>query len=182
MVPGRKPEDHKAKCAKDKKLKEYWEPTGYRRIPSTMCKGGHELDKRVSKSCPGHEGEWNKKHGGAKGFALFLLIVAPIAAAFGIGWFVWTHLLDGRFGAIRLGEDSSGQSPFVKYPIIVIAAIVAVAVSIPTILGAIGSWVSNKFTRTRRYTSRSSFARGADYSVVNTDEGELLGSDDEDEF
>lgn len=181
-MPGFEPPDHKAICTKNKDAFEYWEPTGYRRIPSTKCEGGHQLDKVDSKPCPGKKKEWEKKHGGARGFALFLLVVAPIAAAFGIGWFVWTHLLDGRFGAIRLGEDSSGQSPFVKYPIIVIAAIVAVTVSIPTILGAIGSWVSSKFTRTRRYTSRSSFARGADYSVVNTDEGELLGSDDEDEF
>jgi hypothetical protein len=148
----------------------------------TTCEGGQELDKSISHYCPGHKKEWEKKHGGARGFALFLAIIAPITAAAVIGWFVWTRLLDGRFGAIRLGEDNNGQSPFVRYPIIVISAIVALAVSIPTILGAIGSWASSKLTRTRRYTSRSSFARGADYSVVNTDEGELLGSDDEDEF
>lgn len=149
----------------------------------TTCQGGKELDKSSdAHPCPGHEEQFEKKHGGVRGFGLFLAIVAPVIAAGVIGWFVWTRVLDGRFGAIRLGEDNNGQSPFVRYPIIVISAIVALAVSIPTILGAIGSWASSKLTRTRRYTSRSSFARGADYSVVNTDEGELLGSDDEDEF
>lgn len=138
----------------------------------------------MSKShpCPGHEEDWEKERGGAKGFALFLAIVLPIAAAIGIGWFVWTKVLDRRFGAIRLGEDAGGQSPLVRYPIIIVSAIVAVIVSIPTILQAIGTWVGGKFTRTRRYTSRQSFARGADYSIVNNDEGELLGSDDDEEF
>ncbi|CAZ85060.1 unnamed protein product [Tuber melanosporum] len=182
LVEGLTPPDHQAVCKENKDQDEYWEPTGYRRIPMTTCEGGQELDKSISHYCPGHKKEWEKKHGGARGFALFLAIIAPITAAAVIGWFVWTRLLDGRFGAIRLGEDNNGQSPFVRYPIIVISAIVALAVSIPTILGAIGSWASSKLTRTRRYTSRSSFARGADYSVVNTDEGELLGSDDEDEF
>lgn len=38
----------------------------------------------------------------------------------------------------------------------------------------------NKFSRPKRFTTRGSFARG-DYAVVNDDDGELLGSDDEDE-
>ncbi|KAH0608049.1 uncharacterized protein H6S33_002101 [Morchella sextelata] len=183
LVKGYSPPDHKAICTQDKNAIEYFEPTGYRRIPYSTCEGGHELEKTTPKPCPGHEQDFEKKRGrGAKGFMLFLAVVTPIAAAFGIGWFVWTKILDGRFGAIRLGEDSSGQSPFIRYPIIVIAALVAVVVSIPTILQAIGTWVGGKFTRTRRYTSRQSFARGADYSIVNNDEGELLGSDDDDEL
>lgn len=147
----------------------------------TTCEGGDEKDKLISHPCPGHEDEYRRKRGGARGFALFLAIIIPIAAAAAVGWYVWTKLFDRRFGAIRLGEDSGGQSPFVKYPIIIVAGIVAVVVSIPTILGALGTWVASKFTRTRRYTSRQSFARNADYSIVNNDEGELLGSDD-DEF
>lgn len=150
----------------------------------TTCEGGDEKDKRKSHACPGHEKEYADKRGGAGFFTLFLAVILPLSAASVIGWYVWTKLLDGRIGgAIRLGEDSSGgQSPLVKYPIIILSAVIAVVVSIPVILGAIGTWVAGKFTRTRRYTSRQSFARGADYSIVNNDEGELLGSDDEDEL
>ena len=84
--------------------------------------------------------------------------------------------------AIRLGEDASGeQSPLVRYPIIVISAIIAVAVAIPAIVQAIVGWVASKVVRPRRYTTRGSFARG-NYAEVNTDEGELLGSDEEDEI
>jgi len=85
------------------------------------------------------------------------------------------------FSAIRLGEDSSGgQSPFVRYPIIFISAVVAVAVAIPAIIQLAVGWVVSKLSRPKRFTTRGSFARG-DYAVVNDDDGELLGSDDEDE-
>jgi hypothetical protein len=159
---------------------EYYKPTGYRRLPASTCEGGLELDKVESLPCPGEENreKWKNKHKGLSGFGLFLAIVIPFAAAGGIGWYVWTRVLNGRFGAIRLGEDNG--SPLVQYPIIIISALVAVAMAIPSILSAIGNWVGSKFTRTRRYTTRSSFARG-DYSIVNNDEGELLGSDDDDE-
>ncbi|KAL7269099.1 vacuolar protein sorting/targeting protein PEP1 [Rhizina undulata] len=178
LVKGLPPPDHMAVCA-DRDTFEYYLPTGYRRLPMTTCEGGKEWDKYESRPCPGKEDEWRKKRGGARGFGLFLAIVLPIAAAFAIGWYIWTRMLDGRFGAIRLGEEH-GDSPFIKYPVIAISALFAVVVAIPTILQAIGIWVSSKFARTRRYTTRSSFARG-DYSIVNNDEGELLGSDDEDE-
>jgi len=177
LVAGLKPPDHKAAC-EDANVVEYSEPTGYRRLPMTTCVGGKELNKGASYPCPGKEEQYKKKHKRITGFGLFLAIVCPIVAAVGIGYYIWTRMLSGRFGAIRLGEDT--ESPFIQYPIIAISAIVAVAAAIPSILSALGGWVSRRFTRTRRYTTRSSFARG-DYSIVNTDEGELLGSDDADD-
>jgi hypothetical protein len=178
LVAGLPPPDHKIACEEDPNLEEYTKPTGYRRLPITTCVGGKELDKGESIACPGKEEQYKKKHKRITGFGLFLAIVCPIVAAVGIGYYVWTRMLSGRFGAIRLGEDA--ESPFIQYPIIAISAIVAVAAAIPSFLSALGGWVSRRFTRTRRYTTRSAFARG-DYSIVNTDEGELLGSDDEDE-
>ncbi|KAA8896294.1 hypothetical protein FN846DRAFT_910817 [Sphaerosporella brunnea] len=179
LIEGYAPPNHEEVC-KSPGVFEYFKPTGYRRIPSSTCAGGRELDKSESLPCPGQENreKWKKKHSGLSGFGLFMVIVLSFAAAGAVGYYVWTRIFNGQFGAIRLGEDNGGN--FVQYPIIVISAIIAVAMAIPSILSAIGSWVGSKFTRTRRYTTRSSFARG-DYSIVNNDEGELLGSDDDDE-
>ena len=66
----------------------------------------------------------------------------------------------------------------VRYPIIAISAVVAVVVAIPAVVQVVVGWVASKLNRPKRYTTRSSFARG-DYAVV--DDGELLGSDEEDE-
>lgn len=68
----------------------------------------------------------------------------------------------------------------VRYPIIAISAVVAVVVAIPAVLQVVVGWVSSKLNRPKRFTTRGSFARG-DYAVVENDDGELLGSDDEDE-
>jgi len=172
LVQGLSPNDHSAVC-KDPNVDEYYKP-GYRRIPASTCQGGDELDKLDPKPCPG-----KKLKSGTSGFGLFMAVVIPIVAAGGVGYYVWTRVLNGRIGAIRLGEDN--DSPLVQFPIIAISAVVAVVLAIPSILSALGGWLASKFTRTRRYTTRNSFARGGDYSVVHTDEGELLGSDDDDE-
>lgn len=50
--------------------------------------------------------------------------------------------------------------------------------AIPAVVQAIVGWVASKLSRPKRYTTRGSFARG-NYAVVDNDEGELLGSDDE---
>lgn len=180
LVAGLSPPDHAAVCA-NKDVVEYFKPTGYRRLPASTCEGGKELDKVESVPCPGKEEQWKKKHSGIGGFGIFMIAVLSLAAAGAAGWYVWTRVIGGRFGAIRLGEDA--QDNLAQYPIIAISAVVAVTMAIPGILAAIGRWVGARFTRPRRYTTRSSFARGrGDYSVVNNDdEGELLGSDDEDD-
>lgn len=179
LVEGLPVPDHAEECAANKSLVEWYESTGYRRIPLTKCEGGKEWDKGTLRPCPNHEKEFNERHG-PSGWAIFFGIVFALGGAGGIGWYVWNRWT-GKFGAIRLGEDSSGgQSPFVRYPIIVISAIVAVAVAIPAIVQIAAGWVISKFSRPKRFTTRGSFARG-DYAVVNDDDGELLGSDDEDE-
>jgi len=183
LVLGLEAPDHETiQCANPDTI-EWFEPTGYRRLPKTTCEGGEELDKTSPpKPCPGKGDQFKKKHKGIGGFGLFLAIVLPIGAAAGVGWYVWTHWVSGSgFGAIRLGDDYGGND-LMQYPIMALSAIVAVVAAIPTILSVVGGWLSSKFTsgRTGRYTTRSSFARG-NYSIVNNDEGELLGSDDEDE-
>ena len=127
LVPGFTPPDHSAVC-KDKNVVEYFKPTGYRRLPASTCEGGIELDKKGSVACPGREEQWKKKHGGVGAFGVFVLVLLSLGAAAAAGWFAWTRVLSGSFGAIRLGEES--QSNLMQYPIIVLSAVVAVALAL----------------------------------------------------
>ncbi|GME85402.1 unnamed protein product [Ambrosiozyma monospora] len=93
----------------------WWEPTGYRKIPLSSCKGGVELDKWVSHACPGKSDDYDKKHGtGLHGFALFVVIFVPLAAFASSAWFVYDKGIRrnggfSRFGEIRLDDDDDLQ-------------------------------------------------------------------------
>lgn len=202
LVPGLQPQDHAQNCRDNPNQVEFWYPTGYRRIPLTTCQGGRELDRLESQPCPGHEEEYEKKHG-LGGAALFFVIVLPIAAAGGIGYWVYTKWRSGfgSFGQIRLGESmgtSSGQSGdplWIKVPVVVVSGVVAVARATPLLamslwrslrgympLGGSGGGGGGRFGVGRGnsgygapYRSRDAFARrGQDYSQVVEDD-ELLG-------
>ncbi|KAF2636353.1 vacuolar protein sorting/targeting protein 10 [Massarina eburnea CBS 473.64] len=165
---------------------EWWEITGYRKIPISTCSGGLEMDHTSqSHPCPGHEEEYERKHG-ISGFGIFLAVVLPFAAAGGIGYYLWKHW-DGKFGRIRLGEGGRGgtfdsDSPLIKWPVAAISGLVAVGAAIPLLVGSLWRNVSGgRGYGGRTYTSRSSFARGrGDYAAVE-DEGELLGEDSDED-
>jgi hypothetical protein len=176
--------DPKEVC--DKGATEYWDITGYRKIPISTCSGGQEFDHTSQvHPCPGHEQEFERKHG-VSGFGIFMAVVIPFMAAGGIGYYVWRNW-DGKFGRIRLGDSSGGfnsDSPWVSWPVAVISGLVAVVAAVPLLLGSVWRMVSNQFGGYggRTYTSRSSFARGrGDYAVVDPDEGELLGEDSDED-
>lgn len=197
LVSGLLPADHAAVCKEDPNLVEYFEPTGYRRIPLTTCQGGTEFDKLKSTECPGHGADYAKKHG-ISGLGLFFAVVIPLAAAAAIGYYAWTnwrHKLSG-FGQIRLGE-SLGASSFtdrdsllVTVPVAIIAGVWAVAQATPLLVMSLwrsakgympaggrgsGGWTAGS---NAPYTSRGAFsARRQDYSHVVADEDELLGDD-----
>jgi photosystem II stability/assembly factor-like uncharacterized protein len=183
-------------CKKNPDLTEYYEITGYRRIPLSTCQGGKDLQyTSTTHPCPDHEAEYEKKHG-ISGAGLFFAIVLPIAAAAGVGYWVYKHW-DGKFGRIRLGDGMGGggmgsafdgDAPWIKYPVMAISGVVAVLAALPMLLGSLWGIVSSRLGRSsgggysRPYTSRSSFQRGrGDYAVVDHDEGELLGEDSDDE-
>ena len=190
LVNGLEAQDHAAACAQNTSLESYYKPTGYRKIRFSSCEGG-EINKYLGKEqpCPNHEKEFEDSHsGGLSGFAFFLVaIILPIAGAAGIGYWVWTRYQQGSFGRIRLGDGSGGSAfdadqPWVKYPVAVLSGIVAVLATVPLVLGASWRYISGLFGGSRRYTTRQSFARGrGDYAVVDPDEDELLGDDDEDD-
>lgn len=193
LVPGFQPPDHSLSCKDDPDQVEYWEPTGYRRLPQTTCQSGSELDKLQPHACPNKEKEFERKHG-ISGVGLFFAIVIPIAAAAAFGYFVYTHW-DGKFGQIRLGESGGASSQgwftrdslLVAIPVTVIAGTVAVAQALPML--AVSLWRSvSGFVRARSrgyqrpYATRGSFAaRRGDYTHVVDDEDELLGADDLDD-
>ncbi|KAI1130415.1 hypothetical protein F5Y10DRAFT_118535 [Nemania abortiva] len=203
LVDGLRPEDPEQVCRDDPEAIEYYERTGLRRIPLTTCKGGTFDPDNVFRSypCPGHEEEFKKKHS-VSGVAIFFAVVVPIALAAFAGWWVY-HNWQGKFGQIRLGEQSSldNDSPWIKYPVVVVSAVVAVISTLPLVASSVWRTASSAFTKLsgrggsggryswirssgpRRFTTRDSFARGrGDYAIVDEDEGELLGDDSDDEI
>ena len=144
LVEGLKPLSAETWCKEHPDAIEYFEPTGYRRIPMTTCTNGLEFDK-VSDShpCPGYEEEYERKHAGPSGVAIFFAVIIPFAAASAIGWYVWRNWRT-TFGQIRLGEQSGGAGelfdsdrPWVRYPVIAVSAAVAVVASLPLLASAL---------------------------------------------
>jgi hypothetical protein len=201
LVEGQKPKNPEEVCRANPGIDEYFEISGYRKLPLSTCEGGNELDKAVeSHPCPGHEEEYRKKRG-ISGFALFLAIVLPIAAAAFVGYFAWRQV-ESRFGRIRLGESGpaagtggrgafDAESVWVRIPVLVVSGIAAVLMAAPAAIGGVVRTVRERFGRGGgrssggrngyggAYASRGAFSRRTepDYSVVSEDESDLLGDD-----
>ncbi|KAL2819880.1 hypothetical protein BDW59DRAFT_151241 [Aspergillus cavernicola] len=188
LVPGLTAEDPVAYCKAHPEAVEFWEVTGYRRIPQTTCEGGTILDHLVPQPCPGKEEEYDQKHG-ISSIGLFFAIVTPIALAGVVSYYLYTRW-DGKFGQIRLGDTSGSQgllsrdSLLIMIPITIIAGVVAVAKTLPLLATSLWRSASGyiRIGRSRNYhrpyASRSSFAaRRGEYTSVVDDEDELLGVD-----
>ena len=109
LVAGYTPADHKDECKTNPDMVEYYDPTGYRRIPLTTCVGGKEMDVSVAHPCPGKEDEFQKRRG-ISAAGVFFAITIPIAAATGAGYWVWRNWAS-KFGQIRLGEQCKISYP-----------------------------------------------------------------------
>lgn len=186
LVEGLSPPDHSQICRDNLNQASYFEPTGYRRVPLSECESGRELEKYTpaERPCPGHEKDFLEARRGLSGFWLFVVaVLLPAGVASAVGYWVWQNW-DAKFGRIRLGADTSGgDQPWISYPIMAISAVVAVIAAIPLLAGSLWRSVSGLFGGGRRYTTRSSFARGrGDYAVVDPDEDELLGEDEDEEM
>lgn len=196
MVPGLPKPNAIEYCTENPDAVEYWEPTGYRRIPLTTCVGGVNYDHLVPRPCPNHEEEFERKHG-VSGVVIFFAIIIPFAIAAGVGYWVYINW-DGKFGQIRLGEGGSqsfssmfsrgsggaGESPLITIPVMVIAGTVAAVKVLPLLVMSLWRSVSG-YVRIpgrggpRPYATRSAFAaRRGDYTNVVDDEDELLGDDE----
>ncbi|KAK0612991.1 hypothetical protein B0T17DRAFT_511348 [Bombardia bombarda] len=192
LVKGLSPLDAADWCKNNPDAIEYFEPTGYRRIPLTTCVGGRAMDTESQPHpCPGREEDFGRKHA-ASGIAIFFAVTIPIALAAAAGWYVWRNWT-GKFGQIHLGEPSGvsaldSEQPWVRYPVIALSAIVAVALATPlivtglwrTVKGAADRWGvfgggsgRGAWTRLgggggsgRRFTTRDSFARGGTSMIL----------------
>ncbi|KAK7203460.1 hypothetical protein BZA70DRAFT_282547 [Myxozyma melibiosi] len=195
LVPGYNPPNHAQQCAENPNLIEYFEPTGYRRIPLTTCAGGLNLDQITSKACPNHEKEFGKLHGGMGGFTIFLLVLLPFCMAGVIAYVLYNHYY-GQYGQIRLGETDfdmhiglGTENGLLKYPIVAVSAVVAFVSALPMIVQQL---VNSRFGRgpsrpSRLYrseiSSRNSFPLGSrnggvagryQYAPVDESEGQGL--------
>ena len=199
LVKGLDPLSGAEWCAQNPNATSWFEPTGYRKVPLSTCKGGHELDKTSNEHpCEGYEDEFKKKHT-TSGVAIFFAVVIPVGLAACIGWWVYKNW-SGKFGQIRLGDSSNtfdSDQPWIKYPVIVVSAAAAVVAAIPLVLTSLWRTATGAYERVggggggrswllgggqRRFTTRDSFARRrSDYSMVDDDEGELLGDDSDDD-
>ncbi|CCH43146.1 putative membrane protein [Wickerhamomyces ciferrii] len=188
LIDGLEPEDHSEICKVDKDAYEYFEPTGYRKIPLSTCVGGQEFDKFDPIPCPGKEDEFNKKTGrGLHGFNLAIVIIVPILVFLFAVWFVYEKGIrrNGgfqRFGEIRLGEDDDliendatdkVVNTIVRGGITIIAAGIATFKMIKIFDGFLINKVKSIFSRGSRYSRR-----GAGYSSVN--DGDFRDDDEED--
>ncbi|KAK3936073.1 hypothetical protein QBC46DRAFT_37611 [Diplogelasinospora grovesii] len=209
LVQGLQPLDPAQFCRDHPDSYEYFEPTGYRRIPLTTCVGGTAYDQAApSHPCAGHEDEYDRAHA-TSGLAIFFAIAISLGVAGVAGWYVWRNW-SGKIGQIRLGEQGSSSfspiidsdRPWVRYPVIALSAGVAVVMAMPLVASSLwrmakgaaerwgiggsgrGSWspLGNGGLGGRRFTTRDSFARGrGDYASVDDDEGELLGDESDEE-
>ena len=117
LPEGYTPPDHSLICKTNEDAIEYFDPTGYRRIPITTCQGGLELDKSFPHKCEGKEDEFNKKYGPSAA-GIFFAITIPIAIAAGAGYWVWRNWTH-KFGQIRLGEQCKfPPSPTTSAPLL----------------------------------------------------------------
>lgn len=160
------------------------------------------MDVSRAHPCAGHEDEFREKRG-PSAVGIFFAVTIPIAVAAGVGYWVWKNWAN-KFGQIRLGEQCEfhhllsldgvvadyaiasfdGEAPYVKYPVIALAALVAVAQALPLLASSLWRSASSALRRgnTARFTTRDSFARGrGDYAIVDEDEGELLGDESDEE-
>ncbi|KAL6720769.1 vacuolar protein sorting/targeting protein PEP1 [Lecanora helva] len=190
LVPGLSEPDHSQACRDNPSLKSYYKPTGYRRTPLDTCTGGKELEyTSEAVPCPGWKPEFDEdqRKKGLSGFPFFLVVILlPICIAAGVGYWVWRNW-DGKFGQIRLGGETGGSAfdadkPWIAWPVMAVSGVVAVVATLPLLAGSAWRGVRGMFGGGgRRYTTRSDFARGGRYAVVDPDEDELLGDDEEDE-
>lgn len=185
LVGDLQPYDYSQLCKQDPNRVSYFEGTRYRRNTLTTCVDGLMLDSSTEKPCANHESDFERNHPGMGGFTLFLLaFVLPVLLAGGVGFWVWRNW-DGKFGRIRLGDGTSAfdaSQPWIQYPVAAVAATIAVLAALPLLVASVWRSLSGLFGGGRRYTTRQSFARGrGDYAIVDPDEDELLGDEDEDD-
>lgn len=114
LVKGLSPQDRKEQMCSKPDTFQYFEPTGYRKVPLSTCVGGKKFDSWNAQPCPGHEKEFNKYYGREVGNKWIIVVLIPLAVFIGATWFVYDRGIKRnggfqRFGQIRLNDDDDFQ-------------------------------------------------------------------------
>ncbi|KAK6203150.1 vacuolar protein sorting/targeting protein 10 [Scheffersomyces amazonensis] len=105
LVTGLSPSDRENEYCSKEGAFEYFEPTGYRKIPLSTCVGGQEFDSWKAKPCHGMEKEFNKHYGKeVTGGKLFILLFVPLFVFIFATWFVYDRGIRRNGGFKRLGQ------------------------------------------------------------------------------
>lgn len=110
LVEGLSPAGPSDICKKQPELIEYFQPTGYRKIPLSTCVGGLKLDGTSSPlPCPGKEKEFKERHK-VNSTPYFFTFIAFFVTLLATTWFVYDRGIRrnggfARFGEIRLDGD-----------------------------------------------------------------------------
>lgn len=188
LVPGLSPQDRRTQMCSKNGTFQYFEPTGYRKIPSSTCEGGKSLDSYNSRACPGHEKEFNEFYGKTMGFGTWIIVVMLPALVFVVAvWFVYERGIRRNGGFERLGQirldDDDDFSPIednsvdvvvnkiVKGGIVVVAGVIAVVKTMRKIDRKFMDGITGVIFG-RRPSGRS-------YVRVPDDEDELFGNFEE---
>ena len=177
LVPGMSAGDRKKSMCEKPDAFQYFDSTGYRKIPLSTCVGGKQFDKWEPKACPGKQKEFNEYYGrDVKGGKLFILLFVPIVVFVFATWFVYDRGIKRnggfqRLGQIRLdeGDFSDGFHPIednkidvvvnriVKGGVVVAAGVVATLKTVKKIdsllLNKIGDVVFRRNTGRRNYVN-----------------------------
>lgn len=111
LVKGLTPADRKTEMCSKPDTFQYFEPTGYRKIPLSTCVGGKGFDSWNAQPCPGHQKEFDEHNGREVGGGkIALLVLIPLFVFIFATWFVYDRGIrrNGgfkRFGQIRLDEE-----------------------------------------------------------------------------
>ncbi|KAI5954475.1 VPS10 [Candida jiufengensis] len=116
LVTGLTAEDRKKDMCSKPNAFQYFESTGYRKIPLSTCEGGKQFDTWSPKPCPGKSKEFDEYYGReVKGSKLFLVLFVPIIVFISVTWFVYDRGIKRNGGFIKLGQirlDEDGDDNF----------------------------------------------------------------------
>lgn len=105
LVDGLSPQHRLVQMCSKSDTFQYFQPTGYRKIPSSSCVGGKSLDSWSARACPGHEREFNEYYGVTMSTSKWLVVVlVPVAVFVAAVWFVYERGIRRQGGFQRLGQ------------------------------------------------------------------------------
>jgi hypothetical protein len=117
LVKGLSSEDRKTDMCSKEDAFQYFQPTGYRKIPLSTCVGGKNFDSWDVQPCPGKEKQFNEYYGrDINKSNAWIVFGIPLLITILVTWFVYDRGVrrNGgfkQFGQIRLGGDEDNFQP-----------------------------------------------------------------------